>query len=127
MITSESAPGYVRLAGSKPTSVPVTIANGASLAAFVDLDTKTLVGIHMPAAWDTANLTFQVSEDGVTYDNLYDSAGIEKTITVAASRYISVTPAEWVGVRFLKVRSGTSGTAVNQTAARTIQLITKAV
>lgn len=127
MITSANAPGYAQLVGSKPKQVPVTIANGASVSAFVDLEAQTLVGIHMPAAWTAAGLTFQVSEDGVTYDDLYDAAGSEKTVSVAASRYIYTIPSDWVGIRFIKVRSGTAGTPVNQGAARTIQLVTKAV
>lgn len=127
MITSESSPGYVRLAGSRPTQVPITIANGASLAAAVDLDGKTLVGIHMPAAWTAANLTFQVSEDGVTYDDFYDSSGTEKTVIAAQARYIEIPPAAWVGIRFVKVRSGTAAVTVAQGAARTLQLVTKPV
>lgn len=125
MITSEKAPGYAQLVGSKPKQVPATIANGASLSASIDLESQSLVGIHMPATWTAANLTFQVSEDGTTFDNLYDVNGVEKTINAAASRYIYVSPAEWVGVRFIKVRSGTSAAAVNQGAAANIQLVTK--
>jgi hypothetical protein len=30
---------------------------------------------------------------------------------------------DWVGVRFLKIRSGTAGTPVNQAAARTLTLV----
>jgi hypothetical protein len=34
-------------------------------------------------------------------------------------------PAIWSGTRFLKVRSGTTGTAVTQAAARTIKLVVR--
>jgi hypothetical protein len=30
---------------------------------------------------------------------------------------------DWIGVRYMKVRSGTSGTPVNQGGARTITLV----
>jgi hypothetical protein len=117
----------VQLTGSNPTLVTATIANGTSLSQGIDLEGKTLLGIHMPAGWDATSLTFQVSEDGVTYDNLYDNLGNEKTIIVANNRYIYASPSDWVGIRFIKVRSGTSATPVNQTANRNIILITKAV
>ena len=111
------------------SSVAVTIASGASLSAEVDLESRILCAIDMPADWDAANLTFQASYNtGGTFDNLYDQYGTEKTVTAAADRYISLDdPAFWLGVRYLKVRSGTAASAVNQNAARTIYLVTKPV
>lgn len=99
-----------------------TIANGASLSGVVDLGGRKLVAIDMPAAWTAANLTFQASCDGVTYDDLYDGAA-ERTLTVAASRYQAQVISDWVGIRFLKLRSGTSGVPVNQGADRIISLV----
>ncbi len=99
------------------------IANGTSLAAAVNLGAGRLAGIQMPAAWDAANLTFQVSQDGVTYQNLYDATGAEIVVTAAAARYIALNQQLWTGINFLKVRSGTSVTPVNQTAARSVVLI----
>jgi hypothetical protein len=58
----------------------------------------------------------------VTYDDLYDSA-TERSVTAAASRYLAFNIADWVSVRFLKIRSGTAGTPVNQAAARTLTLV----
>lgn len=110
-----------------PSKLQVTIANGASLSNGIDIGTKTLLAIHMPALWTAANLTFQASEDGVTYDDLYDGVGTEKTIVVGATRYIYLTPADWVGVPYLKIRSGTASVPVNQGAARSITLVTRAV
>lgn len=112
--------------------VPVacTIAINASLSAEIDLGTsKVLCGIIMPAAWDAAGLTFQAAAaSGGTFANLYDQYGTEKAMVAAASRYIPLDdPGFWLGVRYLKVRSGTAASAVNQTAARTITLVTKPV
>ena len=100
-----------------------TIANGASLSGAVDLRGLTPVRIIMPSAWTTANLTFNVSYDGVNFTNLYDELGTEKTVTAAASYSIYLAPADWVGYKQLKIRSGTSGTAVNQGGARTILVV----
>lgn len=110
-----------------PSSAISTIANASSLSGLIDLAGKTLLGIHMSAVWTTANLTFQVSEDGVTYDNLYDRFGNEVVYTVAGARYIPLLPSEWIGIRFVKVRSGTSAIPVAQGAARNIVLISKVV
>jgi hypothetical protein len=81
----------------------------------------------MPATWTAANLTLQASVDNSTWDNVFDSLGTEVTITAAASRFILLNPADFVSVRYLKVRSGTSGTPVNQGGARTITLIVRAI
>ena len=99
-----------------------TIANGASLSGAVDTGGGTVCGIAMPGTWTTANLTFQVSADGATYQDLYDKGGTEYTVTAAASRYIELPPADFAGIRFLKVRSGTTGTAVNQADVRALLL-----
>ncbi len=96
----------------------VTIANGAALGASFIGDGR-LVAIQMPAAWTAANLTFQGSMDGVTYADMYDATGTEVTVVAAASTYILLADlkAAWI-----KVRSGTTGTPVNQGADRVILL-----
>ena len=114
-------------AGVKFTTQTVTIANGASLSDAADIEAKTLIAIDMPASWTTANLTLQASIDNSTWDNVFDSLGTEVTISAAASRFILLNPADFVSVRYLKVRSGTSGTPVNQGGARTITLVVRAI
>lgn len=101
----------------------VTIANGASLSGAIDLGAGTLVGIEMPAAWDAADLTFQTSSDNTAFQDYYDAAGTEVTVSADASRNIKLDAADYAGAGQLKVRSGTSDTPVNQTAERTIVLI----
>jgi hypothetical protein len=103
-------------------TLTATIENGGSLSGAVDLGGRKLVAIDMPSSWTAASLTFQASPDGVTYDDLYDSA-TERSVTAAASRYLAFNIADWVSVRFLKIRSGTAGTPVNQGGARTITLV----
>ena len=114
-------------AGVKFTTQTVTIANGASLSNAADIEAKTLIAIDMPSSWTTANLTLQASIDNSTWDNVFDSLGTEVTITAAASRFILLNPADYVSVRYLKIRSGTSGTPVNQGGARTITLVVRAI
>lgn len=103
--------------------VTATIANGASLSDALDLGNARLYSIQMPAAWTAAALTFQASAEGVTYADVHDTNGTELSYTVAASRFVRLTPDPWFGTRFLKIRSGTSGTPVNQGGARIITLV----
>lgn len=101
-----------------------TIANAASLSGAVDLSYARLALILMPAAWTAAGLTFQVSPDGVTYGDLYTDAGVEVSATVAANRVVRLNLSDWIGVRYFKVRSGTTGTPVAQGAERILTLLT---
>ena len=81
------------------------------------------VGIGMPAGWDAAALTFRaaLTEDAALL-NVFDTSGSEMTFQAAASRFIAVEPRMLAGIEYIQVRSGTSGTPVNQTADRDITL-----
>jgi hypothetical protein len=107
-------------------TVSATIANGASLSGAVALSGRAAIRILMPGSWTTANLTFQVSMDDATYYNLYDSAGNEVTVAAAAAIAIVLDPATFCGCAYLKIRSGTSGTPINQAADRALSVVAKA-
>lgn len=88
------------------------IESGESLSAPVD------VGVGIPAGWaaGATAITFQASHDGVTWQDLYNDTGTEVSATAAASRNVSLSSialdlAPW---RFIKIRSGTSASAVTQ-------------
>lgn len=102
-----------------------TIANGAALSDVVDLGPEArLKAVQMPAAWTAAALTFQVSTDGTTFIDLFSSAA-EVNFTVAANQMIGLTYDQnsfFERFRYIKVRSGTTGTPVNQGAQRLIVL-----
>lgn len=107
------------------TTLTATIANAASLSGAIDLAGFSQVGLVMPAAWTAANLTFQGCDTlGGTYQDIYDSAGNELTVIAAASRCIADIP-ELAPFRFIKIRSGTSGTPVSQGASRDIIVVAK--
>lgn len=106
-------------------NVTATIANGASLSDEIDLGGSSMQTILMPAVWTAASLTFQIAEaSGGTWRNVYDDSGTEVAVTTAASRAIPM-PAELAGARFIKIRSGTSGTPVNQGGARSLVVLLK--
>ena len=100
----------------------VVIASGASLTSAINLGARKLVGIIMPSAWTAAALTFSGSNaDDGTFVDIYDGA-TERSYAVTASKYLMLAISDWVGVKHLKIRSGTTGTPVNQGAARSIIL-----
>lgn len=106
---------------------PITILNGQSLSASVHLHQQRLFGIVMPAAWDTAALTFRASIDGTNFFDVYDDSGNVLTVQAAASRFIVIaSPLAYLGIQRIMVRSGTPSVAVAQTADRLLQLIPQA-
>lgn len=116
------------VASGAPALAAVSIAAATALSPAVDLAGQRLHRIALPAAWTAAAITFQSSFDGTTWNDLYDGNG-EVTLAsanVAAGRAIVVDPAVFLGVRFLKVRSGTSASPVAQAAQRDCTLVTVA-
>lgn len=75
-----------------------------------------IFAIAVPAAWVAADITLQVSYDnGHNFFDAYDQYDNELTIQAAASRYVILDPGLLLGARHIKLRSGPSGSAVNQT------------
>lgn len=113
---------------NQPKVTVATIAASASLSAAVALPIgHVLVAIVMPSAWDAAGITLQGSFDGTTYQNVYIAAGTELALTVAAATNVALDPLLYQAFPFLKIRSGTAGAPVNQTASRAITLITRPI
>lgn len=108
------------------TTATVTIANGASLSDAVDLGAATLACILMPAAWTTAGLSFAVAPSlSGTYVPLWNNLGAEYTVPSAsavASQHIIIPVVDFLGIQFLKIRSGTAGSPTNQGGARVLTL-----
>lgn len=111
------------------TLVPVSIGAGASLSAEVNVNDKRIVGIQMPAGWDAASITFAAltrqSAAGVaTFGLVQEQGGAEVTVTTpAADEYVAINGQVLVALGRVKVRSGTSGAPVNQTAQRDFFLV----
>lgn len=108
-----------------PFSVPaVLIANGTSLSAVLEVGPGELVGIIVPNGWTAAGLSFQGSVDGTNFFNLYDNFGAEITVAVPVTTgcLLAWDPSVKCTV-YLKIRSGTLGTPVNQGADRTLTAV----
>lgn len=111
-------------------TVTATIANGASLSAEVDLGLGLhVVGIITDSAWDTNVMSFQAATaSGGTFVDVYTIAGSEiVTGSLVASHWHAFDPVDLRSVRYLKVRSGSSGAAVNQSGATVVTLVLGAV
>lgn len=105
-------------------TITFTIANNASLSdASEDLHGVFCLAVVMPGTWTAASLTFQASIDGVTFTDMYYD-GAEYAVVVAASQYVVLDAKDFVGIRYLKIRSGTTGSPVNQGGARTLTVVT---
>jgi hypothetical protein len=69
----------------------VTIANGGTTSTSVDLNEGKLVGINVPAAFTTADLSVEVSQDdGLTFKGLLAQDGttvVKVTGAVAGKQY----------------------------------------
>lgn len=106
-------------------NIPITIANGEALSGVLNVGERVPLLIYMPGTWTSAALTFQVSPDGTTFYDLYDDSGTEVSVAsaaVAASRaiYLAGVVSLLAGAKFFKIRSGTSGSPVNQGGARSL-------
>ncbi len=90
--------------------------SGTSLSKTVDIGGDKNIGGTVPAGWATADLTFQVSADGVTFQDLYNDAGTEVTAKAAAGTNVSFDKigAQIAPWRYLKIRSGTAALGVDQ-------------
>lgn len=92
------------------------ILNGTSLAAGVKTDWSHVLSLGMPAAWTAAVITMQVSQDGITYRNLFDEFGSEVTLTVAAGNEVALPVTRLAPYGWVKLRSGTAAAPVAQGA-----------
>lgn len=106
----------------------VTITAGASQSTVIDKSHYKNMLIIMPAAWSAANITFLVSDNPTTgFVMLVDDAGTEVALTtVTISTAITMTSTDKEALEsamFIKLRSGTNATPVNQTAGAEITVI----
>jgi hypothetical protein len=112
----------------KLKNLTATIGSGASISGEIDLGDKVFAGLIMPAEWTAAVITFLVAkESGGTFYSLYNDAGTEISLTVAAGTAVGIADvalalAPW---RYVKLRSGTAASPVAQGADRVINLVLK--
>lgn len=101
----------------------VTVANGAAgLSEVINTKGLAIVGLVI-GAWTTAYVGLQVSVDGTNFVLLSDSSKAPIKCDVAANSMVNL-PFPDLHWPYMKVASiNSSGVAVDQTAARTVQLL----
>lgn len=88
----------------------------------VNLENETLCGLHIPSTFNGTAITFTVAPTfGGTYRTMQVD-GSDYSVTVAASKYVALDPANFAGVQFFKIVSGTS-----EADAESVSLATRPV
>jgi hypothetical protein len=106
--------------GSEKWEYEAAIASGAALSESLRLNNGNLVGLILPATWTEADVTVQASRDGSTWHDVYDAEGTELTVVGTAGAWMLFPAGAFNGIEFIRFRSGTTATPVNQEAARTL-------
>lgn len=120
--------GNAYVASAPRSYATSTIPSGASQpASGINLKAGTLARIGLPADIGTATtMTFQVSVDGVTWRDLYDTDGTELKLaggaTLAAGKSYLMELSKMCAVQYVKPRFGTSAAPNTHTSDRTIDL-----
>ena len=104
-------------------TLQATIPINTALSNALSIDGDVLCEIQMPATWTTAHVTFQTSPDGVNFQDLVDTSNAEVDLTVTQAKNRRVNPDLYHGIVYLRLRSGTTATPVNQAAARVLTLV----
>jgi len=117
-----------KLAGGDYSFLRVTVGAGASLSGAIELNGGEIVGFVVPT-WDSAALSFQASNDNGTYRDVYDKDGTTETKTGASTgnRFIAAPDGIQRGYPWIKIRSGLTAAAVNQTNATTITIVMRSL
>lgn len=114
---------------SQPIRTPiVTIPVGVTgISAPVFIGMAELIAYQIGPDWQTADITLQASADGVTYGEVkLATDATAETLKAAAAGYFTLPTPLKIGP-WIKIRSGTSGSPVNQTTAATVQLVLRAL
>src|SRR5207249_5397259 len=110
--------------------VPFIIRSGNSQSDAKDIGGWEPVALQFVLPWTTADITFLAAEkfDG-TYLPVYGPSAVEAKITTGTNaKVIMFTPGtigDLDGLRYLKLRSGTEASPVNQAGDRTVNMIVR--
>src|SRR3990167_8245956 len=99
-----------------------TIEADDSLSDVVDVSGVLVTGLVVPSSWDSANLTFQGGFGAGALWDIYTSAGAEWIVTAVAGKLAAIDPTSVACANFIRIRSGTAGSPVTQSAQRQIIL-----
>lgn len=96
-------------------TVTATIANGTTTSTEIDLTKTDIVGIYIPAAFTGTAITFTSAfTSGGTFGSVRDGAGAALSLTVAQGQFVKVSPADFIGILYLKIVSGSTEGAARE-------------
>ena len=102
-------------------STTATIRGGESVSNSVDLTTGNLLMILSPPEWTSANISFLVSNDNVTFCDLYDGDG-EVIKSMGPERAYLMDPSMTSAALYFKIRSGPLSNPIVQEEDRVFTL-----
>src|SRR5262245_33314185 len=105
------------------STVVVTIPAGSAVSTSADLTGSVLTTLIAPASWTSANLSFAVSADNITFSDLFDEFGQEVLKPIGPGRAVLVDPALTQSALYIKLRSGPRANPVLQSADRAFTLL----
>lgn len=119
--------------------IGVEIPNNQSISGSVDLGNLQICAIEMPTTWAGTKISFlskshrekgDNTQDNIEdWNDVYNDAGTEVSLTVAGNRIVGISAQVMMdalrGLRYIRIRSGVTGTPVNQSPAKVIRLICK--
>ena len=105
------------------TSVTATIAAGASLSDVADVRAGNVTMLLTPSTWDSANASFQISQDGATFSDLHDADGHEVHLAMGANRALLMPPALLQPANYVRIRSGLAAHPIAQSSARAFTMV----
>lgn len=100
----------------------VTIAESGTTSTAANLDGLAVMGFIIPAAFTGTTMTLLGSDDGTNFYSLVNASGTALSVTVVASSYMLMSATDLMGMRYLKLVSGSS-----EAAARSVGIITRSV
>lgn len=109
-------------ANSLVETINAVITSGQTTSAIIDVSATTIKTIILPVAFDGANLTFTVSDDGITFYDYYNVDNIAVSITCTQGRAYGLAAIDFYSIRFLKIVS-----SATESADRTIKLILRSI
>lgn len=98
----------------------LTVASSGTQSDSIDMDGESVTAILCPSALTSSYLTFQHSDDGVTWYDAYDSGGIKFVITIGTDRLIILSPQDLTFPGRMRIVCGAA-----EAAQRTFNLYTR--
>lgn len=108
----------------EPRTVSTQIPANQALSGGIDIGDAEYIALEFSETSGISTITFQAKADRFNdeemspedWDNVYDDAGNEVSVTVGANRVVvlgTATKAALCACRYIRVRSGTNATPVN--------------